>query len=49
MHLLLEDRIEHTLHGRLYILDRIVDDLVETHIDVLLAPRLPSPSGPVER
>ena len=35
-HLLLEDRVEHSLHCRLYILDSIVDDLVEPHIDVLL-------------
>ena len=35
-HLLLEDRVEHSLHCRLYILDGIVDDLVEPHIDVLL-------------
>ena len=29
------DRIQHTLHGSLYILDRLVDDAVQTHVDFL--------------
>ena len=31
-HLLLVYRIQHALHGRLHICDRIVDDAVQTHI-----------------
>ena len=32
-YLLLVYRIQHTLHGSLYILDRLVDDAVQTHVD----------------
>ena len=34
-HLFLEYRIQHTLHGSLYILDRLIDDAVQTHVDFL--------------
>ena len=34
-YLLLVYRIQHTLHGSLYILDRLVDDAVQTHVDFL--------------
>ena len=34
-YLLLVYRVEHTLHGCLDILDRLVDDTVQTHIDFL--------------
>ena len=34
-HLLLEDRIKHTLHGCLNVLDRLIDDLVQSDINAL--------------
>ena len=34
-YLLLVYRIQHTLHGSLYILDRLIDDAVQTHVDFL--------------
>ena len=34
-HLLLENRIQHALHGCLYVVDGVVDDAVQTQIHLL--------------
>ena len=47
--LLLEDRIQHTLHGSLHILDGIVDDTVQTQVYALPLCEYPSRLHPDAR